>query len=187
MTKNVISVGIGLHATTKEPQIQFSVGDLQRVSEELLENAGVLHPGAPISVLSERAIEMAEEDFLAALDQAPRIRHFKALHRIMRAQKRREELAAGWLFPQIREAVIRLPQKVDIGGRGKGRADLVYEDLKRRLRLLTKKSRDHFKDNAEVAAIKVLMELWPPRSRGRGGPTLSMLDTSKAREAGLIE
>jgi hypothetical protein len=41
-------VGLNLRATMKEPQVQFSVGDLQRVSEELLDNATVLHPGAPL-------------------------------------------------------------------------------------------------------------------------------------------
>lgn len=164
----------------------LSAADLEQRSRELLETARALEPDAPLRNLIGPAIDLAEPEFLSALDMSLRSQWLLRVGRAMRAEKRREADASGWLFPQCRDAVLKIPARVDLGtGKRKNRGELTFEDLKRRLRVIAKKNRDRQKNNAEVAAIKSLMKLWPARSKKTQGTTLAEIDGIKAKRAGV--
>jgi hypothetical protein len=172
----------------QQTTVRLSIGDIQRLSAEFVCNARILYPDLPAVNLVERIIDMAEPEFLAELDGMLRAQHFIRVARMLRSEERRQQSRGDWLFPDIRENIEKLPRKVDVGGgKTKERADLIFEDLKRRLRVLSQKNRARLKDSAEVVAIQALMRIWPPRSRKTQGTTLGQVDVMKARKAGLIE
>lgn len=144
-------------------------------------------PDLPSGNLVEHIVKLADEEFLARLDEILRARFFVQLARRALSIEKRAEAAQGMLFAEIREQAMKLPARLSVGkGRRVTRENLTYEDLKRRLAVLTAQSRDRFKNSREVAAVKALMKLWPTRSKTLQGLTLAEVDRRKAERAGLI-
>ncbi len=169
-----------------KPAVRRSISDLQKESENLYRNAKALHPDVPASHLVPHMIEMAEPEFLAELDIALRSQHFLKIARASIANDRRKQSAPEQLlFPELKELAAELPQRIPIGG---GEfvelLKLHYKNLKQYLKVLNE--RDRQRHEKRIAAVKKLMELWPPRSTKNRGMTLAQLDAQKAKRAGLI-
>lgn len=157
----------------------------RREVEDLIRNADALYPGLPATHFPEKVSELAEAEFLAALDEGLRSQYLIRVTREMRMRDRRHDSGSGWLFPGIRTHAARLPEFVPIGnGETKERGKLNYKDLGRHLKVLRQENRA--RHQKEIAATVALRQLWPPRTKDTKGYTLDQVDKLKAREAGLI-
>jgi hypothetical protein len=170
-------------------QESYTHGSARHVSgkecEELVRNTMALFPNLPAANLVQEIVTLAEPDFLAELDQTLRSRYFIRTVKRLRERDRSDESAAAWLFPEIREIAIKLPDLVPVGdGEKVERSKLHYEDLERYLKVLNQKDRE--RHQKRIAAVKALMELWPPRTKKLQGLTLAEIDANKARIAGLV-
>lgn len=169
--------------STKKTLTLHSIDELNRESEELVLKAMLLHPDVPFANLAVLAMELADEEFLSDLDKHLRSAYFLRTARLIRARESQAKRESDWLFPEIREAVLKLPARVPIGeGRAIPRGELRFADTTRYLTVLNKQHRQSRNKNAKRIAIMAIRKLWPRSKRASRTLTLAEVDALRAKK-----